>query len=81
MGRRRPFDWNKLWEQVDQMMGGDYQSVPLEGGFTAVEFAERYNLPIETARYRIRKLIREGKVRIRGKSKQGRNWVIVYELV
>jgi len=77
---KKEFDWNRFWEQVDEYMGVYRSEVTEEGGFTIDEFATRYNLTPSTARYWLRKMMKEGKVRVRGKRKIGRYWVTIYEL-
>lgn len=78
--KEKRFDWERMWEAVDALYRETMASVPLEGGFTVRDYAERYGLTEAAARMQLVRLCEAGKVRLRGRAKRGRAWVNVYEI-
>lgn len=68
------FDWNSLDKLAETIRD-------VEGGFTASDYAARYELPDSTARGQLKSLERQGKIKRIGYRGRGRQREIVWGLI
>lgn len=70
----KPEPPSNLWDAMDKIEATDHQ--PRFDGFTAEQYAERYELPLATAQSRLARMVKQGTLEIGWK--RYKSWARVY---